>query len=166
VRVFDLELPDHCYYIKRSTIVEKIHFRHRTFYAKFERIDEPLTPLLLDQHLRREYTIAVPLILDGHTDYLVLEYRGTDPLRFYHLSRHLMETLQIRDYHHYQGKRAHYVQLFIAVAHLCIKEADALLQRISDDLTLKMPRAWKCFPDPSLPKSYQIITLPFKRFCA
>ena len=163
IKVFDLDFVADHYYIKRKTIVEKIHFDNRTFYAKFERIEEPLTPLLLSQHLNRQYTIAVPLLDQGKTNYLVLEYRGEEHQRFYYLVKQLFRTLKIADYHIYQGKHEDTVQVFIDVKPLSLKEADGALHEISSALNEKLSKKWKCLPLLSLPEAYNIVTLPYKK---
>lgn len=162
MQVFDLDLFDTHYYIKRNAIVEQIQFNNRTFYAKFERIDEPLTSLLLEQHLQREYTIAAPLLQNGQTNYLVIEYKGEEHQRFYHLVRHLFSTLNIKNYHIYQGKDEERLQVFIEVDHLSLEEADKRLKELSDMLKTRLTKKWKCLPDISLPDAYNIITLPYK----
>ena len=162
IKVFDLDFVADHYYIKRKTIVEKIHFDHRTFYAKFERIEEPLTPLLLSQHLNRQYTIAVPLLDQGKTNYLVLEYRGDEYLRFTYLVKQLFRTLKIEEYHLYQGKHPETVQVFIEVKPLSLEEADAALQKISDALKEKLGKKWKTLPSAALPEEYNIVTLPYE----
>jgi len=156
-----LKLERDHYYVKRGSIVEKVVFEHRTFYAKFERIDETLSQTVISQHLDRQYTIATPLLRKGKTRYLVIEYRGADPLRFYHTSRHLMQTLMEEHYSYFQGKRKNYVQLFIEVDPLSLKEADERVRLLSDELALRLPREWKCFPDITLPECYNIVTLPY-----
>jgi len=161
LKVFDLELLDSHYYIKRSTIAEKISFNNRTFYAKFERINEPLTPLLLEQHLHREYTIAVPLLQNNHTDYLLIEYKGHEYQRFYHLVKHLFQTLEIENYSIYQGKDRERLQVFIRVDRLTLEEADKQLQTFSDALKEKMTKKWKTLPSLNLPEDYNIVTLPY-----
>jgi L-rhamnose mutarotase len=163
LKVFDLNLIDSHYYIKRNTIVEQIQFNNRTFYAKFERIDEPLTPLLLEQHLQREYTIAAPLLEKGYTNYLVIEYKGEEYQRFFHLVKHLLGTLGITQYHIYQGKSEERIQLFIEVDHLSLEEADSRLKELSDMLKTKLTKKWKCLPDISLPEAYNIVTLPYQK---
>ncbi len=163
MKVFDLELFDSHYYIKRNTIVEQIQFNNRTFYAKFERIDESLTPLLLKQHLDRHYTIAVPLLRDNRTNYLVLEYKGEEYMRFYHLVKHLFKTLHITAYQIYQGKHGETIQVFIKVTSLTLQEAEVKLSSISNALKQKLTKKWKCLPSSSLPEAYNIITLPYKK---
>jgi len=163
LRVFDLEFDVKHYYIKRSTIVEKITFNNRTFYAKFERIKEPLTSLILAQHHHREYTIAVPLIKEGTINYLVIEYKDKEYQRFYHLVKHLFKTINLTDYTIYEGRDEQRLQVFIKVNQLCLEEADAQLQKLSDALKEKMVKKWKCLPSSSLPNDYNIITLPYKK---
>lgn len=163
MQVFDLDLFDTHYYIKRNSIVEQIQFNNRTFYAKFERIDEPLTPLLLEQHLQREYTIAAPLLKDGHTNYLVIEYKGEEYQRFYHLIKHLFVTLGIEKYYIYQGKDEERIQVYIEVNEISLEEADKRLKELSDMLKEKLTKKWKCLPDLSLPDAYNIVTLPYKK---
>lgn len=152
------------YYIKRRSIVEKITFNHRTFYAKFERIDEPLSDTVISQHLSRQFIIAAALLQNHKTNHLVIEYRGIEPSRFYHTSRHLMHSLQINDYLYYEGKRSNYLQLFIPVDALPLEEADEMVHKISDALETRLPKEWKCFPDKSLPECYNIITLPYQEY--
>ena len=162
LKIFDLELFTSNYYIKRPSIVEKITFNNRTFYAKFERIGEPLTSLVIKQHQDRQYTIAAPLLKDNHTNYLVIEYKGEEHERFYHLVKHLFKTLGIIDFYVYEGRNAERLQVFIEVSHMTLKEADSKLQTLSDALKEKMVKKWKCLPSASLPEAYNIVTLPYK----
>ncbi|MBD3790994.1 MAG: DUF1882 domain-containing protein [Campylobacterales bacterium] len=163
MQVFDLDLFDSHYYIKRNSIVEQIVFNNRTFYAKFERINEPLTPLLFEQHLQREFVIAAPLLEEGYTNYLVIEYKGEEYQRFHHLIRHLFSALEIENYHIYQAKSEERLQVFIEVERLPLEEADRRLKELSDMLKQKLTKKWKCLPDSSLPEAYNIVTLPYKK---
>ena len=162
MKVFDLAFDTDHYYIKRPRVVNQIQFDNRTFYAKFERIDEPLTPLLWQQHLDKQYTIAVPLLKEGQTDYLVIEYKGGEYQRFYHLIKHLFATLNITDYHIYQGKDEERIQVFVKVPSISLEEADAKLGELSSALKQKMTKKWKCLPSSNLPEAYNIVTLPYK----
>ena len=143
-------------------IVEKITFNNRTFYAKFERINQPLTPLLLEQHLQREYTIAVPLLKENLTNYLVIEYKGKESQRFVHLVKHLFKTLEIAQYSVYEGKDKERIQVFISVEEMTLEDAHKQLTLISHALKTKMNKNWKCLPSTSLPQSYNIVTLPYR----
>jgi len=162
LKVFDLAFDTDHYYIKRPRVVDQIQFDNRTFYAKFERIDEPLTPLLWQQHLDKQYTIAVPMLKEGQTDYLVIEYKGGEYHRFYHLIKHLFATLDITEYHIYQGKDEERIQVFVKVPSISLEEADAKLGELSSALKQKMTKKWKCLPSVNLPEAYNIVTLPYK----
>ncbi|HIP18308.1 MAG TPA: DUF1882 domain-containing protein [Sulfurovum sp.] len=161
MKVFDLEFSTDHYYIKRSRVVEQIPFNNRTFYAKFERISEPPTPLLFQQHLNKQYTIAVPLVKNGFTDYLVLEYKGEEYLRFSHLVKHLFHTMDITKFYIYQGKDEEKIQVFIHVMHLTLEEAEKQLTEISDKLKQRLTKRWKTLPSTQLPEAYNIVTLPY-----
>ena len=161
IKVFDLELFDTYYYIKRSTIVEKIVFNNRTFYAKFERKNEPLTPLILQQHFQRDYTIAIPLLKEQHTNYLVIEYKGEEHVQFQALIQHLFKKLNICNYHIYQGRSKEKLQVFIFVSDISLEDAHHRLAHISSLLEEKMSKKWKTLPSLLLPESYNIITLPY-----
>ena len=152
------------YYVKRRLIVEKITFNHRTFYAKFEQVNEPLTDTVFSQHLDRHYTIAASLLDQGKTNNLILEYRGSEPSRFYHNSKHLMHTLDIETYQYYEGKKRDYLLLFIPIETLTLEKADETVHKISDALEMRLTKEWKCFPDKTLPEPYNIITLPYREF--
>ena len=111
----------------------------------------------------RQYTIAVPLIENAHTNYLVLEYKGEEHQRFYYLILHLFRTMGIEQYYIYQGKDEEKVQVFIEVEHLTLEEAEVQLETISENLKQKLSKKWKCLPQRSLPEAYNIVTLPYTR---
>ena len=163
MKVFDLDLFDDHYYIKRNTIVEPIQFNNRTFYPKYERINEPLTPLLLKQHLSRQYSIAAPLLKNNLTNYLVIEYKGEEYKRFQHLIKHLFNTMNITEYTLYQGKDEERLQVFIRVKEVTLEEADDQLKILSNALKTKMTKNWKCLPSITLPEDYNIVSLPYKQ---
>jgi len=93
---------------------------------------------------------------------LILEYKGEEHQRFYHLVKHLFHTLKIDNYHIYQGKDEEKVQVFIEVDNISIKEAELQLQALSLALKQKLTKKWKCLPSASLPEAYNIVTLPYR----
>lgn len=103
----------------------------------------------------------MPLLDHNRTNYLVIEYKGDEYQRFYHLVKHLFKTLDISDFFIYQGKDIERLQVFIKVEHLTLEEADNQVQQISDDLKQKMTKKWKCLPSLQLPEAYNIVTLPY-----
>jgi len=93
---------------------------------------------------------------------LVLEYKGEEHQRFHHLVKHLFNTLEIQDYHIYQGKDEEKIQVFIEVNSISLQEADEKLLEISNALKQKLTKKWKCLPSSSLPEAYNIVTLPYQ----
>ena len=93
----------------------------------------------------------------------MIEYKGEEYQRFYHLVRHLFKTLEIENYHIYQGKDKERLQVFITVDTLPLEEADRQLQIYSDALKEKMTKRWKTLPSIQLPESYNIVTLPISQ---
>ncbi|MCF6243420.1 MAG: hypothetical protein L3J43_00095 [Sulfurovum sp.] len=119
---------------------------------------------MIKQHLNREYTIAVPLLHNNQTNYLVIEYKGDEKTRFYHLMQHLFKTLKITKYQIYEGYSPTQLCVFIEVEKYTLKEADNHLEVISMALKEKMIKNWKCLPSSSLPIEYNIVTLPYKKY--
>ena len=93
---------------------------------------------------------------------MVIEYKGEEHQRFYHLVKHLFKTLHIEKYHIYEGKDVERLQVFIDVGQLNVEDAEAQLHDLSSALKEKMVKKWKCLPSTSLPEAYNIVTLPYK----
>jgi len=163
IKVFDLEFDTEFYYIQRDTIVDKIKFNNRTFYSKFEKIDTSPTPLLIEQHLNREFIIALPLINNNHTDYIVLEYEKEDTNYFYHLLKHLLKSLYITEFYTYEGSTSRVIQIFIPIKNTPLKEAYKKVKIMKQILELKSSKRCKIFPDENLPKNYNKIIIPLKK---
>ncbi len=161
MKIFDLNLNVDHYYIKHPSIVKHIKFDNRTFYAKFERIHEPLNNLIVKQHLDKDFIVAVPLLQNNITNYLILEYKGDEYKRFYYLVKHLFNTLKIYDYYIYQGRHKEKIQVFIDVDSISLQEAESRLQELSNALEQRLSKKWKCLPSSRLPEAYNIVTLPY-----
>ena len=50
-------ISDH-YWLKHENVVNKIDFKGRTFFNKYERVDKTLTQAVIDQHLKKQITVA------------------------------------------------------------------------------------------------------------
>jgi hypothetical protein len=151
------------YYLKRPRIVEKIVFDNRTFYAKYERIDESPPQLLSAQHLRGDYTVAVPLLNDEErTDYLVFEYKGAAADRFAAFMRRLLASEGYERFELFEGKSVHKVQVFVYVDAWTVHEAETAVKKLAAKIEHFFGRDWKALPSSTLPKDYNIVTLPYK----
>jgi len=91
----------------------------------------------------------------------VIEYKGNEYQRFYHLIKHLFKSLEIENYHIYNGKDVERLQVFIPVKQLTLEEADQRLKIYSDALKEKMTKKWKTLPSLNLPEAYNIVTIPY-----
>lgn len=150
------------YYIKRPYIVEKISFDNRTFYAKFERVNEELDDTVLTQHLKKEMVIAAPLMENGYTNLLVLEYKGDEPMRFFHTVKQLFNSMNIKYFYIFKGKTDRHLQIFIPIPKIKLQEAHEKLAEISNLLATKLPVEWRTLPSKNLPEAYNIVTLPYQ----
>lgn len=150
------------YYIKRDYVVEKIEFRNRTFYAKFEKIGDQLNVKIIQDHLDKKITIASTLIKDGYTNNLVLIYNGDDGAKFYHTVKQLFLAIKIEKYYIFKGENEKHIQVFIPVHKMDLDEATKKLQVISKSLELKLPLEWQTLPNINLPIDYNIFTLPYE----
>ena len=74
----------------------------------------------------------------------------------------MFRTLDITNYHIYQGKGVERLQVFIEVDNLTLEEANEKLETLSLALKEKMVKKWKCLPCSALPEEYNIVTLPYK----
>jgi hypothetical protein len=71
--------------------------------------------------------------------------------------------MKTTNYHIYRGRDEERVRVFIEVDNISLEEADKKLQEISNNLTQKLSKKWKCLPLLSLPEDYNIVTLPYKK---
>ncbi len=163
VKIFDLEFNTKYYYIQQDFIVDKIRFNNRTIYTKFKRIEESPTPLLITQHLKREITVALPLIEDNQINYIVLEYEESESDKFYYILRYILKSLSIDKFHRYKSYRKNHIQIFIETEHRDIESAYNLIENIQNILNFKTSKGYKIFPNRNLPKNYNKIVLPVKK---
>jgi len=164
IAILDLEFSTKRFYIQNSSIVEKITFNNRTFYSKFQEIKTKLTPALLQQHLKDEITLALPLIEENDlVRYIVIEYHQEDWSQFYSLLKYLLKTLNINNYKCYFNNKKMLFQLFIPRDNISLERAYIEVENIKHHLELKSKKSYKIYPNRFLPKNYNIITLPTKK---
>lgn len=155
-------ITDH-YWIKRETVVDKISFKGRTFYNKFERVNAPLNQAVINQHLKGEITVAHSLI-NSHNkvENIVIDYNGTDPERFYHRTQLLLREEGFINFTAFQSKSHGHLHVYIHKGHTTLHEAIQLGKTLSMKLATKQPKQWKIFPNDEMPNEYNILTLPYE----
>lgn len=155
-------ISDH-YWIKHDTVVNKIDFKGRTFFNKYEKINKSLTQALIDQHLKKQITIAHSLINSfNKVENIVIDYNGTDPQRFYHKTQLLLREEGFINFTAFETKTPGHLHVYIHKGHTTLQEADQLGKMISMKLASKQPKQWRMFPTLDLPAEYNILNLPYE----
>lgn len=153
---------DH-YWIKRDTVVDKIIFKGRTFYNKFEKVNATLSHAIINQHLKGEITVAHSLInKHGKVENIVIDYNGRDPERFYHKTQLLLREEGFINFTAYKTKTEGHLHVYIHKGHTTLQEAIQLGKMISMKLAAKQPTQWRMFPSADLPDEYNILVLPYE----
>lgn len=157
-------LTDH-YWQKQSSIVSKIEFKGRTFYNKYEKIENRLTQAIIDKHLKKEITVAHSLInKHNKVENIVIDYNGRDPERFYHKAQLLLREEGYINFTAFETKTPGHLHLYIHKGHTTIPEAIQLGKTLSMKLAAKQPKQWKMFPNQEMPEEYQILNIPYEVF--
>ena len=155
-------VSDH-YWEKKDKVVNKISFKGRTFYNKFERVDAPLNQSVINKHLKGEITVAHSLInSQGKVENIVIDYNGRDPERFYHRAQLLLREEGYINFTAYKTKTEGHLHLYIHKGHTTLNEAIQLGKMLSMKLAAKQPKQWRMFPNNDMPLEYNILTLPYE----
>ncbi|MFA5214665.1 DUF1882 domain-containing protein [Sulfuricurvum sp.] len=155
-------ISDH-YWLKHDNVVNKIDFKGRTLFNKYERIDKSLTQAIIDQHLKGQITVAHSLINQfNKVENIVIDYNGTDPQRFYHKTQLLLREEGYINFTAFETKTPGHLHVYIHKGHTTLQEADQLGKMISMKLAAKQPKQWRMFPSLDLPPEYNILNLPYE----
>lgn len=155
-------INDH-YWLKHDSVVDKIDFKGRTFFNKYERIDKTLTQAIINQHLKKEITVAHSLINKmDKVENIVIDYNGRDPQRFYHKAQLLLREEGYINFTAFETKTPGHLHLYIHKGHTALQEAIQLGKMISMKLAAKQPKQWRMFPTADLPPEYNILNIPYE----
>ncbi len=151
------------YYIKRDKIINKISHKGRTFFDKYERIDETLPRNLMNEHDERKVFIAHPIINDrDKVENIIFDYNGRDPEKFWHRASLMLREEGFLNFTAYESKTSGHLHLYVHKGHTTLQEAYQLANRLSAKLALKLPKQWKMYPNADLPREFNILNLPYK----
>jgi len=151
------------YYIKRDQIVNKTTYKGRMFFDKFEKIDKTLTLSVMNEHADKKITVAHSLISDRDiVENIVFDYNGRDPERFWHRAQLMLREEGYINFTAYKTKTEGHLHLYIHKGHTTLQEAYQLAKLLSAKLQQKMPMQWKMFPDPNIPRDFNILILPYE----
>ncbi len=155
-------ITDH-YWIKRDTVVDRINFKGRTFYNKFEKVNELLSQSIISKHLKGEITVAHSLVNKrNQVENIVIDYNGRDPERFYHKTQLLLREEGFINFTAYKTKTEGHLHVYIHKGHTTLQEAIQLGKMLSMKLAAKQPKQWRMFPNNDMPDEYNILTLPYE----
>ncbi len=155
-------VTDH-YWIKRDHIVNKISFKGRTFFDKYERVDQPLTRSVMNRYDAGEIIVAHSLINDrDKVENIVFDYNGRNTEKFWHRAQLLLREEGYLNFTAYESKTPGHLHLYVHKGHTTLQEGYQIAKMLSMKLATKLPREWKMFPNPDIPREFNILNLPKK----
>lgn len=153
------------YYIKRDTIVNKIEYKGKIFFDKFEKINEPLTYSVMKDHEDGKSIIAHSLInAYDKVENIVFDYNGRTPDRFWHRAQLLLREEGFINFTAYETKTPGHLHLYVHKGHTTLNEACTLANMLSAKLSQKLAKEWRMFPNQDTPKEFNILTLPYNLY--
>ncbi|OQX72916.1 MAG: ABC transporter [Campylobacteraceae bacterium 4484_4] len=155
-------VTDH-YWIKRDRIVNKISFKGRTFFDKYERIDQPLTRSVMNRHDAGEIIVAHSLInARDKVENIVFDYNGRNTEKFWHRAQLMLREEGYLNFTAYESKTPGHLHLYVHKGHTTLQEGYQIAKMLSMKLATRLPREWKMFPNPDIPREFNILNLPKK----
>ena len=127
------------YFEYKETIVQKINYKGRTFFDKYEKIDKPLTLQVMNEHIERKKIIAHDLINRNRNivENIVFDYNGRDPERFWNRVSLLLREEGFLNFTAYNSKTPGHLHLYIHKGHTTLNEAIQLGKTLSMKLDRK-----------------------------
>ena len=155
---------DH-YWIKRPSIVQKIDYKGRVFFDKYEKVNETLTRAIIRQHEEGEITVAHSLINRfDKVENIVFDYNGRNTERFWHRAQLLLREEGFINFTAYETKTPGHLHLYVHKGHTTLQEGYQIAKMLSMKLAQKQPREWRMFPNPDLPREFNILALPYQLY--
>ena len=151
------------YWIKRDKIVNKITHKGRMFFDKYERIDKSLSRSILNEHDEKKIVVAHSLINDrDKVENIVFDYNGRNTEKFWHRAQLMLREEGFLNFTAYETKTSGHLHLYVHKGHTTVQEGYQLAKTLSMKLAQKLPREWKMFPNPDIPREFNILNVPYK----
>ncbi len=151
------------YWIKRDTIVNKVTHKGRLFFDKYERIDQPLSRSIMNEHDERKIIVAHSLINErDKVENIVFDYNGRNTEKFWHRAQLMLREEGFLNFTAYESKTPGHLHLYVHKGHTTLQEGYQIAKTLSMKLAQKLPREWKMFPNPDIPREFNILNLPYK----
>ena len=154
------------YFEYKGAVVQKINYKGRTFFDKYEKIDKPLTLQVMNEHIERKKIIAHDLINRSRNivENIVFDYNGRDPEKFWNRLSLLLREEGFLNFTAYNSKTPGHLHLYIHKGHTTLNEAIQIGKTLSMKLSSKLPKQWRVFPTDELPPEFNILNLPYDVF--
>jgi len=151
------------YFEYKGKIVNKIVYKGRTFFDKYEKVDKPLTLMVMNEHIERKKIIAHDLIDRERNivENIVFDYNGTNPELFWNRVSLLLREEGFLNFTAYHSKTRGHLHLYIHKGHTTLNEAIQIGKKLSSKLALKLPKQWRMFPNDEMPPEFNILNLPY-----
>jgi Domain of unknown function (DUF1882) len=151
------------YWQKKETGSEKMEFKGKTYFNKFEKVERPLTMQVMNDHGDGKAVIAHSIILPGNkVENIVIDYNGRDPERFWHRAQLLLREEGFINFTAYKTKTPGHLHLYIHKGHTTLQEGIHLAKTLSAKLSQKLPSQWNVFPSDTIPTEFNILALPYE----
>jgi hypothetical protein len=155
-------LTDH-YFIKRDRVVNKINFKNRLFFDRYERVDSTLTRAVMNDFSSEKIIVAHNLINSrDKVENIVFDYNGRNREKFWHRAQLLLREEGFLNFTAYESKSPGHLHLYLHKGHTTFTEAINLANNLSAKLSQKLPKEWQMFPTADLPREFNILNLPKK----
>lgn len=153
------------YWQKKEGLSERLEYRGRTFFNKFERVDKTLSMQVMSDHQDGKITVAHSLILPSQkVENIVFDYNGRDPERFWHRAQLLFREEGFINFTAYKSKTEGHLHLYIHKGHTTLHEGIHLAKTLSMKLSQKLPNQWNYFPNDAIPTAFNILALPYELY--
>ena len=158
-----IKMVNNHYWIKRDKIVNKITHKGRMFFDKYERIDKSLARSILNEHDEKKIIVAHSLINDrDKVENIVFDYNGRNTEKFWHRAQLMLREEGFLNFTAYETKTTGHLHLYVHKGHTTVQEGYQIAKTLSMKLAQKLPREWKMFPNPDIPREFNILNVPYK----
>lgn len=154
-------IRDH-YWLKHPKIIEEVSFEGRTFFSKYELIDDYLSDELIEKHHDHKITIATTIPNDAN--YFVIDYNGDEKALFYHKVSKILRGQGLDEFRAYESKTASHLHLYIHSGDISAPQREELGKIISNKLEEKLQKQWRIYPNSGLPEAYNILNIPYAEY--
>ena len=158
-----IKIVNNPYYIKRERILNKVTHKGRMFFDKYECIDQPLSRSIMNEHDERKIMVAHSLInARDKIENIVFDYNGRNTEKFWHRAQLMLREEGFLNFTAYESKTSGHLHLYVHKGHTTLQEGYQIAKTLSMKLGQKLPKEWKMFPNPDIPREFNILNLPYK----